>query len=158
MSQPTGRKSSETVHVQHTDESVMLHGPQDDIIMRTGKQIIEACELRTSLDLWRHEFNDMLEFVKTECQKFARQVDACFLSPRGAKLLLVFIQTSPSFDFDLADKLTEVEITLQNKFNVGFTEVMQVPISEADRFINFNGVVHVFGKSGESYQTNASQS
>jgi hypothetical protein len=158
MSQAAGPKSSAPVHVHQSDEKVLLHGPQDDIIMRTGKQIIDACELHTSLDLWRHEFNDMLDFVKDESQKFSSQIEACYLSPRGTKLLLIFIQISPSFDFELADKLTELGINLRNRFNVGFTELMQVPSREADRFIDFNGAVHVFGKSAESYQTDATQS
>lgn len=46
---------------QDGDRSFLLHPTNDDKFIRTGRQIIEACQLKIGVEAWYDNLNSMLE-------------------------------------------------------------------------------------------------
>ena len=137
MSDPNTSTDPLRIH-EATDaqRQVVLHPENDDLFVQTGKQVIEACRLNISLDLWKHEVRAMFDHIRKWAADHADRVQACYISPRHTKLLLYVAPRGEAFDFDLADELVQLNRTLLRKFQVGLIEVLQVPLSEIGRFVH----------------------
>ena len=127
--------SAPSVHI-HDGGHVILHPEDNDLFMRTGKQVIEACRLGISIEVWIDEFNNMVSDVAQWAKKHAERVNACYCVPTGPRITLFFSPQSISFDFDLAEMLAELNADLIRKFNVGMVEVRQIPLQQIDRFLD----------------------
>jgi len=126
------------------DRPVVLHPEDDDVFVRTGRQVIEACRLGISIEVWMHEFREMLERVRQWSRTHEARVQACYAAPRGASIGLYFIPRTEGFDFDLADDLAPLNRDLVKSFNIGMIEIHQIPERERDRFISPDAVRTVF--------------
>lgn len=113
----------------------VLHPENNSNFVRTGRQIIEACQFDISISDWCEELKNMLEKVAIWSKKHADKVLACFATTYGAGIGLFFIPQSETFDFDLADELAQLTLILVRKFKVGMVESHQIPVSELDRFL-----------------------
>jgi hypothetical protein len=137
MAQAQGKKTPISI-----DESadggrqVVLRPENNDIFIRTGRQVIAGCSLGISLDLWLDELNSMMSFVAQWAKEHSASVDACFIEPRPRCTMLFFVPKSAHFDFDLADELVKLNVQVVKDFNVGMVETHQIPDSELDRFLN----------------------
>ena len=116
------------------DRKFLIHPEDDDIFMRTGKQVIEACRLGIGFEVWVDEVNSMIEYVRDWALQHSDKLAGCYISPRGSNVGLYFIPRSESFDFDLADLLAPLNRDLMKQFNVGMIEINQIPSGELDRF------------------------
>jgi hypothetical protein len=116
--------------------------------LRTGRQLIQACQLTISLEVWKDEFRSMLEFVHKWSK--AKPVRSCFCIPRGAKLMLFFVPKTESFDFDLADELTTLNGKIHTDFGVGTVETRQIPWNEIERFLDVGMAKLVYGELPKS--------
>jgi len=137
---------------------VVLHPENDDLFVSTGKQVIEACRLGISVDLWLHELRGMLESVVAWSDEHRARVLACYAAPRATQTALFFIPRSGHFDFDLADELVELNTRLLREFNVGAIEVLQVPGHELERFIKPDQARTLYGGQTEPHPAVATQS
>jgi hypothetical protein len=130
------------VHIRESRDSArdfVFHLSDNDLFVRTGRQLIEACQLNISIDLWRQELDLMFTHVKDWCGKKGNHVRTCLCEPRRARLVLHFIPKSDGFDFDLADGIAELDSYLSRNFkNVGLVEAGQIPWIETERFVNPN--------------------
>jgi hypothetical protein len=125
----------------------VLHPDDNDLFVRTGKQIIEAGRLSISIGVWLDELKEMQSLVREWCAARADKIQACLAVGRGAKILLFFIPTGTQFNFDLADELAELNRELVTSFNLGMIEVGQVPQAELERFIDIETARLVYGTS-----------
>ena len=57
MSNPS--TNSANVHVSESNPNVVLRPSDNDLFLRTGKQVIDACKLDISIELWIHELASM---------------------------------------------------------------------------------------------------
>jgi hypothetical protein len=147
MSQSTQSKL-ETLHIKEDADGhrpVLLHPEDNDLFVRTGKQVIEACRLGISVELWLSEFQAMLEEVQRWTAARAASVRACFAAARGARVALYFVPPHDQFDFDLAEQLAELNAELVKRFNIGMVEIYQIPWAELDRFINPKSARQIYG-------------
>src|SRR5687768_10805165 len=119
---------------QDAERSILIRPDDNDLFVRTGKQVIDACRLDISIDLWMEEFKAMLTYVHAWIVE-RKNVRACFCAPRGARIALYFVPRGDGFDFDLADALAELTTGIVKRFNVGMVESLQIPWTEIDRFI-----------------------
>jgi hypothetical protein len=136
-------------------ERVLLHPENNDLFMRTGKQVIEDCQLGISVQVWFRELEAMLHEVGKWIDApggGGSRVRACYCTPRGTKIILFFVPKSDQFDFDLADALTELNVQLMTRFNVGMVEVRQVPHDEVERFVTIDRAKVVYGQSAGSHR------
>jgi len=134
------------------ERSIVFHPEDDDLFVRTGRQVIEASRLGISIEVWLHEFREMLQAVRRWCEEHADRVHACYAGPRGAGLGLFFIPRGARYDFDLADLLTPLNGQLVNEFNIGMIEIYQIPESEISRFVAPNAarIVYAYDRSASS--------
>jgi hypothetical protein len=115
---------------------VVIRPEDNDLFVRTGKQVIDACRLGISLDLWLQELGAMIGEVRKWIDERAQLVRFCYCAPRGARIALYFVPTGEEFNFDLADDLAELTTRLVKQFNVGMVESLQIPFSDIDRFLS----------------------
>ncbi|MCC7290763.1 MAG: hypothetical protein IT449_01730 [Phycisphaerales bacterium] len=132
------------------DKPYLLHPEDDNLFVRTGRQIIQACRLGISVEVWLDELKSVTEFVRVWAADSAGRVRSCYCAPRGSVLLLFFCPSSPTFDFELADRLAELNLELNQKFNLGAVEVHQVPLGELDRFVDTESALLVYGEHFKS--------
>jgi hypothetical protein len=139
--------SATSVHV-HDGGDVVLHPEDNDLFMRTGKQVIEACRLGISIEVWIDEFNNMMSEVARWAKEHAASVRSCHCVPLGPRITLFFSPQGDSYNFDLAENLAELNAELIKKFNVGMVEVRQIPFAQIDRFLDPEKARLVHGDPG----------
>ena len=130
---------------------VVLRPENNDIFIRTGKQVIAACSLGISLDLWMDELQSLIERVAAWTKEHSESIESCFIEPRARCIMLFFVPTSQSFNFDLADELVALNSKLIKDFNVGMVETHQIPGTELDRFINPPMAKQIYGNPREPH-------
>jgi len=135
------------------ERQFVLHPENDDLFVRTGRQVIEACRLGISVEVWFGECKDMFERVSQWARGHAAQVSACYAVPRGTGIGLFVVPKSQSFNFDLADELAELNRELVQKFNVGTVEIHQVPGDELHRFLVIEESRQVYSDANSPHQT-----
>ena len=134
------------------ERQIVLHPENDDLFVRTGRQVIASCQLGISIELWLSEFHSMLEHVKEWCTEHKEQVRSSFAYPRGAKVVLFVVPAREQFDFDLADALAELNAQLPRDFNIGVIAIHQVPWGELDRFLDPERARHIYGEQPTSHR------
>lgn len=140
------------------ERQYVLHPEDDDLFVRTGRQVIEGCRLGISIEVWLDElramFDSVHEWVKE--QGLASRIVACVAVPRGVGTGLFFVPRGESFDFDLADQLAKLNINLMRQFNVGPVEIHQLPEDELDRFVVSEAAIEIYRDANRPHQTMAS--
>lgn len=142
-------KSKNALHIQEkadADRDYVIHPESNDIFIRSGKQIVAACQLGISVEVWINEIESLVDHVDKWCRDRSARIRACFLSPAGMKSTLFFIPKTGHFDFDLADELAVLSVELMNHFNVGTIELRQIPWTELDRFLNPMKAALIYGE------------
>jgi hypothetical protein len=134
------------------DRRFLLHPSNDDKFVRTGKQIIEACELKIGIEVWFENLNFMLEHVRQWCQQWAKHVQACIAAPQGSRVALYFMPHGEQCDFDLYDGLAILNRDLIMQFNVGMIDVYQIPASELETFVESQYATVVYGDVPAAHQ------
>lgn len=134
------------------ERQFVLHPENDDLFVRTGRQVIEACRLGISVEVWFGECKDMFEHVSEWARGHAGQVIACYAVPRGTGIGLFLVPKSQSFNFDLADELADLNRELVQKFNVGTVEIHQVPGDELGRFLVIEESRQVYSDANSPHQ------
>jgi len=140
--------ATEPVKIQEDrdgERRFLLHPENDDLFVRTGKQVIDACRLGISVELWLQELRGMFSDVAKWATERKQKIRGCYASPRAARVTLFFIPTAEQFDFDLADELTELNTRLVKQFNIGMIETHQIPWAEWDRFLDPESARAIYG-------------
>lgn len=129
------------------ERQVVFHTKNNDLFVRTGKQVVDACRHATNLQAWFDDLNSMLEHVAHWCEQRADHIQACYAAPQGNRVALYFIPHGTQFNFDLADLLADLSRELITDFNVGMIEVHQIPADELETFVQPVFAAHVYGDS-----------
>src|SRR5690606_30341815 len=85
------------------NRQVVFHTKNNDLFVRTGKQVVDACRHATNLQAWFDDLNSMLEHVAHWCEQKTEQVQACYAAPQGNRVALYFMPHGKQFNFELAD-------------------------------------------------------
>ena len=131
---------------EDADKQFVFHPTDDDKFVRTGRQVIDACRLGISIEVWRHEVQALVEHVRAWADSHADRVRACYICPRGSRLVLFVTPNGDQFDFDLADDLVDLNRSIFREFPaVGAVEVLQIPAWESDRFMAEGEAKPIYG-------------
>jgi hypothetical protein len=144
-------ESTSALHIneaQDADRNVVLHPENDDLFVQTGKQVIEACRLNISVELWQHEVSSMFDRVRHWAAERDDRISGCYATARPTKLVVFVTPTKSTYDFDLADEITMLNRDLLRNFNVGYVELAQVPLDQMDRFVHPQQVRPIYAKPG----------
>lgn len=130
------------------DTSYLLHPADNDLFIRTGRQIISSCKVTISLELWLNELSAMMKKVHDWAASQASRIRTCYCAPQGMSIVFFFSPKTNQFDFDLADELAILNKKLLQEFNVGMVEMRQIPWDEFDRFVNpiTTTTKHIYGQ------------
>ena len=129
-------KTSCTISESRDGGNIYVLDPANhDRFVRTGKQVIEHCQLAVSVEMWFRDLQLLLGQVAEWCNQQGGRVRACYAVP-AAKVMLFFIPASESYDFVLGAELADLNVRLVRDFNVGMVETRQIPWDDRDRFFN----------------------
>ncbi|MBU0717397.1 MAG: hypothetical protein KJ749_04040 [Planctomycetes bacterium] len=123
----------------------LLQPADDDLFVRTGKQVISACKLGISIELWLQEFHGTVEAVLEWCTERSERISVCHCAPMTSKIVFFLAPTAGHFDFSLADEMADLNRDLRRNFNMGMVELHQVPENELDRFLPLDSARKVYG-------------
>ncbi|MGD2110508.1 MAG: hypothetical protein PVI86_14095 [Phycisphaerae bacterium] len=138
------------IDAQEDGERQFLLSPEDnDLFVRTGNQVINACRLDISVELWMEELKAMCAQVNDWATSRSGRIESCYCVPQGSRIAMFFAPKSESFDFSLADELAELNLDLRNDYNVGTVQTQQIPWNEAQRFIHPQTARWVYGSKLE---------
>ena len=133
------------------EREFVFHPKDNDLFVRTGRQVIYGCRLDISIEVWFKECDAMFEDISRWAAKRADRILACYAVPRGVGIGLFFVPRSESFDFDLSEDLADLTSKLMHTFNVGPVEIHQIPDGEKSRFIGSNTACEVYLNADESH-------
>ena len=133
-------------HAKDAHRSYVIAPENRDLFVRTGRQVIAACNTQLRIERWLEVYEAMLGSVRDFAEEHRRLVAECYAVPRDAKTVLSFVPTGAAFDFDLADLLADLQFDLQERFaNVlGTIEVGQVPSWDLHRFVDPEASQRIF--------------
>jgi len=149
--------TEDPVHVDEGGHQVVLHPTDNDLFVRTGRQVIEACQLSIGIHVWLEELKEMLAFVERWCVQREAQIAGCVAEGRGSKVLILFIPRGDTFNFDLASELAVLNRQLVTTFNIGYVELGQIPSSDLHRFVDPEKARNIYGQSNATYGAVAAQ-
>jgi len=131
--------------------TIVLKPEDNDLFVRTARQVIDHCQLGISLELWLKELDSLSEAVAAWCVTQGG-VRSCYCTPQGARVVFFMSPARNQFDFDLADALAEFSLQQAPHFNVGHVDFHQVPLDELDRFLNIRNAKWVYGEPFEAHR------
>jgi hypothetical protein len=133
-------------HARDAHRSYLIAPENRDLFIRTGRQVIAACDTQIKIERWIEVYEAMLGSVRDFAMDHAKLISACYAVPRNAKTVLSFVPKSDSFDFELANELAKLQFDFQEKFGnlVGAIEVGQVPAWDLDRFLNTDAAEKIY--------------
>lgn len=133
----TSKNSVSVIHqLQHAAQQYRIITTDEEIILRTGEQIVRACQLQISANAWAQNFHLMLEHVARWCEERKGKIALALVELRSGKVVFYFIPKSEFFDFGLADDEADLDIFLNTRGAIGYAESRQIPGWEIDRFVS----------------------
>lgn len=137
---------------KHGAQRFVLEPADNDKLVQTGQQIIMSCQLTTSVKVWLDELADMISWLSKWAADRSNRIQGMICAPRPARVMLFVVPQSGRFDFDLADELVEMVGRVEDTFNIGTIEAVQVPADEIDRFVGENEGKVVYGQRPAPHQ------
>ncbi|HEX4795611.1 MAG TPA: hypothetical protein VH370_17615 [Humisphaera sp.] len=141
------RKPSARIDHRRDSERDYLIAPENrDLFVRTGRQVIAACNMQMRIERWLEVYEAMLGSVRDFAEDHAEHIAECYAVPRNAKTVLSFVPKSAEFDFELANELAKLQFDFQRRFAnlVGAIEVGQVPGWDLPRFLDSQAAQRVY--------------
>jgi hypothetical protein len=133
----TSRKRSvEVIHqLQHAAQQYRIITANEDIIQRTGEQIVRACELQMTAAAWQQNFSLMVQHVRDWAKSREQTLALVLVDLRTDKTVFYVISRSEQYDFDLGLEQAQLDIFLNTRGGIGYVETRQVPVWEVERFV-----------------------
>lgn len=135
------------------DRPIVIHPANNDLFIRTGRQVIEACGLHIGIELWIKELDEMIKMITQWCESHGDAIQSCCVAPLGPRMAVFVVPQTRSFNFDLADELARLNVELVQTFNVGMVETHQIPATELNRFVDPAIAKWVYGRTSASHQS-----
>jgi len=136
-SNPTQKGEIKVIHeLQNAAHQYRIITADEEIIQRTSEQIVRACQLQISASAWQQNFSLMVEYVAAWCVQRTAEVTLALVDLRSEKIVFYIVPKSEQFDFKLATEQAELDIYLNTRGAIGYTETRQVPGWELDRFVS----------------------
>ena len=135
----TDKGSVQTIHeLQHAARQFRIITSSEDILHRTGQQIVAACQLQISVAAWHQNFELMIQHVAAWCEERADKIVAGLVNLRNDKTVFYIIPKSDEFDFELGREQAILDIYLNTRGGIGYAETRQIPVWEIQRFVSQN--------------------
>ncbi len=125
-------------HARDAHRQFVIAPENKDLFVRTGLQVIAACDTQLRIERWLELYQAMLGSVRDFAEDHKDLIARCYAVPRDRKTVLSFVPRSNAFNFQLADELAKLQFDFQERFGnlVGTIEVGQVPGWDLERFLD----------------------
>ena len=134
MTKTDQTQSTDALHVdalQEADRPVVITPDDEDRFVKTCRWVVEASKLGLSRDVWLRELHSMFSRVQRFCDEHQRLVRFCFAYKRDDQIGIYFVPREGKYDFDLSERMTELDIELAEKHQACLCDVFQIPESSA---------------------------
>ena len=121
--------------LQHAASQYLVITANEDMIRRTGEQIVLACQLQISASAWKQNFDLTVDHVHEWCRTRADRIVLALVGLRTDKTVFYIVPRSDQYDFDLGMEQADLDIFLNTRGGIGYAETRQVPAWELDRFV-----------------------
>ncbi len=121
--------------LQHAAQQYKIITSDEDIISRTGEQIVRACKLEMTASAWAQNFVLMARHVHGWCKDRQEKVALALVELRSDKTVFLIIPSSEEYDFDLGLEQSRLDIHLNTRGGIGYAETRQIPAWEIERFV-----------------------
>ncbi len=138
---------------EHGSLDFLVHPEDDDLFVRTGKQVIASCRLGIGFEAWLSDFTDLLADVHKWAGERSVKIQSCYCVPQSDRIVYFFATKPSQFDFDLAEELADLNIRLMNNYNVGAVELRQIPANEVERFIDLESSRAIYDNTRREHPT-----
>jgi hypothetical protein len=139
MSEPATTSPQSKVGVihqlQHAAQQYRIITADEEIIQRTGEQIVRACQLQMSASAWQQNFALVVDYVAQWCRERLDRVALALVDLRSEKTVFYIVPKSDQYDFDLGLEQSKLDIFLNTRGAIGYAETRQIPAWELDRFV-----------------------
>lgn len=148
---PTKNRTSPLqLDAAEAERRVLVTTEDEDRFSLTCAQAIEACKIHTSRKVWFEELRSLFSQVNEWAIKNQSAVRCCYAQPRAGLVAIFIIPIKDSFDFDLADKIADLDLELSQEFPLVPAEVLQIPGNEdgLQTFVDTHTAKHLYGEAG----------
>ena len=129
------RKASVIHEFLHAAQQYRVITADEEILQRTGEQIVHACQLQMSVSKWHQNFNLMADHVHEWCKAHEDRIAFALVSLRSDKTVFFIIPKSEQYDMELGFEQAQLDIHLNTRGGIGYAETRQVPAWEIERFV-----------------------
>lgn len=133
----SGGSDSHIIHqLQHAARQYKIITSNEDIITRTGEQIVRACQLEMNVSAWNQNFKLMADHLEQWCKDRSDKVALALIELRNDKTVFYVIPVQDHYDFILGSDQSELDIYINTRGGIGYAETRQIPLWEIDRFVS----------------------
>lgn len=121
----------------------------DDRYRTTLEEMAEACRQHEDFSTWRVQFEEFLRDLYQWCSEREDLIDGCFLALGEGGLKAFITTTGTKYDFDLGDRITDLELKLLRVYPMCPVEILQMPAASPDALQSFfspEASLQIYGK------------
>lgn len=143
------------IHIDSDDEDrrVVVSTEKEDRFVMSCRRAAEACKLGNSRDVWLEELNSMLLYVREWARRNESLLEACYAAPREGQIVIFVVPRADHFDFDLSEKLTDLDLEVAEKFQACPCDLLQIPAKTPEaleNFVNLKEAAHIYGDASRA--------
>lgn len=136
MKQASENAATSVIHeLQHAQKKYRVITSSEEILHRSGEQLVRACQLHISAEVWVDNFKRMESYVMEWCGKRPTAIAAMLVEVRTNKVVFWIVPLSEEYNFDLGFELAELDIYLSSQGGIGYCETRQVPYWDLMSFV-----------------------
>jgi hypothetical protein len=110
----------------------------EDIINLSGEQLVRACRMEISSEVWQDNFWKMISHIRDWARDHHDSLDRILIDFCNDKVVFFLVPKSERFDFDLGFAQAELDVYLNTRGNIGYAETRQIPSWDIETFVSRN--------------------
>lgn len=123
--------------------------------MMTCEMAAQACRQAMKMQEWREQFYGLLAAVHQWTELNTLRIESCYISPIEGGLAVFVVPKADTYDFDLADALTDLDLSLAQNFDLCRCDVLQIPGKSPGRlqtFLDPQQSILIYGQPSGSHR------
>ena len=128
------------IHEHESQRKYKLIDRENNEMERTAGELFQANCLLTNRDLWVGNFSATVKRVWEWCQERRDRLSLALVDLRSRKIAFYFVPVSSSYDMELGNAMTDLEVEIRGSSGIGRVETFQIPAGSLDRFVGPNAL------------------
>ncbi len=138
--------SSRPIRLNFRSERRVVVVPEDeDRFVVTMREAAQACKQAQDDKEWKDAFDSFLIYLENWAEDHANQIESVFVNVADGALNILICTAAESYNVDLDDLITDLDLSLVKEFPWLVAEVMQVPGSVQGDRIPYEKAILVYG-------------